>query len=268
MKKIGIAILICSVIFSCNKDHSPINEVNQTGLLSRILIYDKPYMEFTYSSSGLISEEKSWGSYSKYSYNDLDQLVKAEHYCDPALVSSNSHVIEEAQKRTEWANPGNITKSSTNTFSYSTDGKFVEANFNGANGYQSSAKYELNEKGLVSKDIFYNEGKPSRYLEYQYDGQGNLLRKKHYFTSAGGATKLSNETEYEYDDKKNPFLPFKKSLTPGRETNQNNITKETYTLYGELPAGIERVQITTRKYEYNDLGYPVTVDGETVYEYE
>jgi len=225
-------------------------------------------MEFAYSSSGLISEEKSWGSYSKYSYNDLDQLVKAEHYYDPALVSSNSHVIEEAQKRTEWANPGNVPKSTTNTFSYSTDGKFAEANFNGANGYQSLAKYEFNEKGLVSKDIFYNEGKPSGYLEYQYDGQGNLLRKKHYFTSTDGTTKLSNETEYEYDNKKNPYFPFRKSLTPGRETNKNNITKETYRLYGELPVGVERVQITTHTYEYNDLGYPVKVDDETVYEYE
>lgn len=266
MKKILLIFLIFTISYSCKKEHLPI-EVNQTGLLARILIDDKPYMEFTYTASGLINERKSWGSYSKYSYNYQDQLVKAEHYSDPALVSSNSHVIEEAQKRKEWANPNNVPKSITNTFSYSKDGKFADGNFDGANGYQSSAKYEINEKGLVLKDIFYNEGKPSGYLEYQYDEQGNLIRKKHYFISADGTTKLSNETEYEYDDKKNPFLPFRRSLNPGQYTNQNNITKETYTLYGEIPKGVERVQITTHTYNYNKSGYPTKVNGATVYEY-
>ncbi len=78
---------------------------------------------------------------------------------------------------------------------------------------------------------------------------------------------MSNETEYEFDNKRNPYFPFKKLLNPGRETNLNNITKETYTLYGEIPKGIERVQITTHTYDYNELGYPIKVDGETVYEY-
>lgn len=31
---------------------------------------------------------------------------------------------------------------------------------------------------------------------------------------------------------------------------------------------IEWLEITTHTYEYNDLDYPIKVDGETVYEYE
>jgi hypothetical protein len=89
----------------------------------------------------------------------------------------------------------------------------------------------------------------------------------HYFISDDGKSKLSNETAYEFDDKKNPYFPFNKLIFPGRNTNRNNITKETYTLYGEIPKGIEPIQITTYSYEYNELGYPVKVDGETVYEY-
>lgn len=267
MKKVWIVILISILFASCEKSGDPIVQQNPNGLLARVLISGKPYQEFSYTNSGLIYEEKSWGRYSKYSYNDLDQLVKGEHYCDPALYSSSTYVIAEAQKRKEWANPKKVPRSTTNTFSYSTDGKFAEANFNGANGNQSSTKYELNEKGQVSKDVFYNEGKPSGYTDYSYDKSGNLIREKHYFISADGKTRLSNETEYEFDTKKNPYFPFNKLIFPGRNTNRNNITKETYTLYGEIPLGIERVQIKIHTYEYNDLGYPVKVDGETSYEY-
>lgn len=259
--------MIYIAAISCDKDNDLVVEVNPTGLLSRILIYGEPYMEFSYTASGLISEEKSWGSYSNYTYNYLDQLVKSEHYYDPALVSSSSYVIAEAQKRKEWANPLNIPKSVTNTYSYPTTGQFIERYVDRVNGTRSYAKYELNEKGLLSKHIFYDDNNPSGHIDYLYDEQGNLTHRMHYFTSADGKSNLSNETKYEFDNKRNPYLPFKKLLNPGRETNLNNITKETYTLYGEIPKGIERVQITTHTYEYNELGYPIKVDGEMVYEY-
>ena len=268
MKKTWIVILICIATISCNKDYDAISEVNPTGLLSRILISGKPYMEFSYTASGLISEEKSWGSYSKYTYNYLDQLVKSEHYYDPSLYSSSTYVIAEASKRKEWANPQNVPKSVTNTYSYPKTGQFIERYIDRANGTKDYTKYELNEKGLVSKHIFYNEDKPSGYIDYLYDEQGNLTHRMHYFISADGKTKLSNETEYEFDNKKNPYFPFNKLNWPGRNTNQNNITKETYTVYGETPSVIEWLNITTHTYEYNDLGYPVKVDDETVYEYE
>lgn len=267
MKKTWIIILICIAAISCDKDNDQIVKKNITGLLSRVLISGEPYQEFTYTNSGLIEEVKSWGMYTKYTYNYLDQLVKSEHYYDPALVSSSSYVFAEAQKRKEWANPLNIPKSVTNTYSYPKTGQFIERYVDRVNGTQSYAKYELNEKGLLSKHIFYDDDKPSGYIDYLYDEQGNLTHRRHYFTSADGKSNLRNETEYEFDNKRNPYFPFKKLLNPGRETNLNNITKETYTLYGEIPKGIERVQITTHTYEYNASGYPIKVDGEMVYEY-
>jgi len=267
MKKTWIVILICIATISCDKDNDQIVKKNIPGLLARVLISGEPYQEFTYTNSGLIEEVKSWGMYAKYTYNYLDQLVKSEHYYDPALVSSSSYVIAEAQKRKEWANPLNIPKSVTNTYSYPKTGQFIERYVDRANGTQDYGKYELNEKGLVSKHIFYNEGKPAGYVDYLYDEPGNLIREKHYFISADGKTKLSNETEYESDDKKNPYFPFNKLIFPGRNTNRNNITKETYTLYGETTSEIEWLNITTHTYEYNELGFPIKVDGEIVYEY-
>jgi len=268
MKNICIAILISIVLSSCKKEQNPIIEVNKTGFLSRVLISGQPYQEYTYTNSGLVYEEKSWGSYTKYTYNSENQLVKQDYYIDPALYSSSTDVIAEAQKRKEWANPKNVPKSVTNTYSYPKTGQLIERYVDRANGTQDYAKYELNGKGLVSKNIFYNEGKPSGYVDYLYDEQGNLIQEKHYLISADGQTKLSNETEYEFDNKKNPYFPFNKLIFPGRNTNLNNITKTTYTLYGETPSVIEWLDITTHTYEYNDLDYPVKVDGETVYEYE
>lgn len=267
MKKAWIIILISILFISCEKGDDSIVERNSNGLLSRVLTSGKPYQEYTYTNSGLIYEEKSWGTYTKYTYNSENQLERQDYYIDPALYSSSILVIAEAQKRKEWANPNNVPKSVTNTYSYPKTGHFIERYVDRANGTQDYAKYELNEKGLVSKDIFYNEGKPAGYIDYLYNEQGNLTRKLHYFISDDGKFKLSNETIYEFDDKKNPYFPFNKLIFPGRNTNRNNITKETYTVYGETPSVVERLNITTHIYEYNELGYPIKVDGETIYEY-
>ncbi|OFX59638.1 MAG: hypothetical protein A2066_14135 [Bacteroidetes bacterium GWB2_41_8] len=266
-EKKWIIILISILFSSCEKGDDSIIKRNSNGLLSRILISGELYQEFTYTNSGLIYEEKSCGTYIKYTYNSDNQLERQDYYIDPALYSSSMQVITEAQKRKEWANPNNVPKSVTNTYSYPKTGQFIERYVDRTNGTQSYAKYELNEKGLVSKQIFYDDDKPTGYIDYLYDGQGNLTRKMHYFISADGKSYLSNETEYEFDNKRNPYFPFKKLLNPGLYTNLNNITKETYTLYGELPVEIERVQITTHTYEYNESGYPIKVDGIWVYEY-
>lgn len=267
MNKTGLILLIFIAAISCDKENDPIIEKNKTGLLSRVLISGQPYQEYTYTNSGLIYEEKSWAMYFKYTYNSDNLLVKSESYVDPSIYSSSMAVIQEGQKRKEWATPKNVPRSVTNTYEYPKSGQVIERYVDRANGTQDYGKYELNEKGLVSKSIFYYEGKPSGYVDYSYDESGNLIQEKKYFISADGKTELVTETSYEFDNQKNPYFPFKKLIFPGRNTNLNNITKATYTLYGETPSVIEWLDITTHKYEYNDLGYPVKVDGETSYEY-
>jgi len=48
---------------------------------------------------------------------------------------------------------------------------------------------------------------------------------------------------------------------PGQNTNQNNILKETYTIYFEVDPSIDKVQISQTSYTYNDKGYPVKKNG-------
>ena len=66
----------------------------------------------------------------------------------------------------------------------------------------------------------------------------------------------------------NPYQSFKRLTNPGVFTNRNNITKETYTLNFDVDPSIEKVQITENSYEYNDMGYPVKVNGMTEYIYK
>jgi hypothetical protein len=63
-------------------------------------------------------------------------------------------------------------------------------------------------------------------------------------------------------------LPFGLSLVFSvnhLKTSQYENNLETYTLFIELPKGIAPVHFITHNYEYNELGYPVKVDGETTY---
>ncbi len=73
-----------------------------------------------------------------------------------------------------------------------------------------------------------------------------------------GTPELQTSTEYEFDNKHNPYFPFGKLLNPGQNTNPNNIVKETYTLHSEVDKFIDKVQIKEYNYEYSSMGYPIS----------
>ena len=106
------------------------------------------------------------------------------------------------------------------------------------------------------------------FFDYLYDNNENIIKQTKYFKSSEGIAELSTTTEYEYDNMHNPYLAFKRLITPGIYTNPNNITKETYTLNFDVDPSIEKVQITERTYEYNANGYPIKVNGVTEYVYK
>jgi len=57
-------------------------------------------------------------------------------------------------------------------------------------------------------------------------------------------------------------------MIPCINTNQNNITKETYTIHFEVDPWTEKVQITENSYDYNDKGYPSRVNRTVEYVYK
>lgn len=261
-----IALLFIFGFVSCKK------EINQerdgkNPLLFRVLISGEVFMEYTGTSSGFIYEEKSKFTYTKHTYNSAGLIEKSESYVDPGLFSSSSYVSEEAQKRTEWVTPENTPKDVTNTYQYNTEGQLIRLNTERKTGDQSYSKYEYNNKGQISKMTFYNDDKPSGFITYSYDNNGNMNLKKHYYILSDGTASLATETEYEFDNQKNPYYSFRSLQRPGKEINPNNINKETYKLYFDVPGGTDKVQVTSYSYKYNH-GYPVKVNNDMTFEYE
>ena len=110
----------------------------------------------------------------------------------------------------------------------------------------------------------------SGYIDYSYDERGNLKKQiKFRIPSTGIAdAELETTTEYEYDDLNNPYQSTKPLSSPGINTNQNNIVKETYTIHFEVDQWTQKVQIIENSYKYNDKGYPILVNGEAEYVYK
>ncbi len=201
----------------------------------------------------LILEEKSKFHYSKYSYNRKNQLVQADHYWDSRIVSSNSYVLQEAMNRNEWVSPENTERDTWSTYEYNITGR-LEKIINRTNNNYSKYTYD---NGRIVKRTSYHENKASVFDRYYYDHSGNLKKTERYYILANGDSELSTTTEYEFDNKHNPYLAFRKLMVPGKNTNPNNIIKETYTLHFEVDDFIEPIQVTEYEYEYNAEGFPV-----------
>jgi len=264
---IFFALIFLLGFVSCKKETDSVTD-NKNPLLFRVLISGEVFMEYTGTSSGFIYEEKSKFTYTKHTYNSAGLIEKSESYVDPAIVSSSSHVFEEAEKRTEWVTPENTPKDVTNTYQYNDNKQLIRLNTERKTGYQSYSKYEYNDKGQISKMTFYNEDKPSGFITYSYNDSGNMNLKKHYYILSDGTSSLATETEYEFDNQKNPYYSFRRLQRPGKETNPNNITKETYKLYFDVPGGTDKVQITKYSYKYNNQNNPIQINDDMTFEYE
>jgi hypothetical protein len=99
-----------------------------------------------------------------------------------------------------------------------------------------------------------------QYDSFSYDNNGNMVRDDNYMVSNGTEATLARSTGYEFDDKINPFLVLTYDGDPGKNTNANNITRETTTYYN---AGNEYQNIIEYQIEYNPDGYPVKVNTMT-----
>lgn len=264
---IFFALILILGFVSCKKETDPIAG-NKNPLLFRVLIAGEVFMEYTGTGSGFIYEEKSKFSYTKHTYNSAGLIEKSESYVDPGLFSSSMAIVLESEKRTEWVTPENTPKDVTNTYQYNTDGQLIRLNTERKTGYQSYSKYEYNNKGQISKMIFYNDDKPTGFISYSYDSRGNMNLKKHYYILSDGTASLATETEYAFDNYSNPYYSFRSLQRPGKETNPNNITKETYKLYFDVPGGTDKIQVTNYSYKYNSQNNPIQVNDDMTFEYE
>ena len=121
MKKIALLFIFSLVFFSCEKEKQLIIENTDIPLISKVLIGGETYMEYSYNSANLVTEEKSKFHYTKHIYNDMNQLVKSDFYWDMSMASSNSSVLEAAMNRKEWVSPDNTPKSISHSLEYNSE---------------------------------------------------------------------------------------------------------------------------------------------------
>ena len=286
MRNIAILIVFAFVLISCEKEESEkeesldienpklVIENTDIPLLSKMLSDGVIFMEFTYNDRNLLIEEKCRLWYTKHTYDDNNQLIASELYFDRSMISSDIAVIEEAQSRTEWVNPDNTPIGASHSYEYNTEEQLVSKTyFYHIQGNSDIVEF-LYENDRVVRSSSYRDGEISYYGDFTYDSNGNLTLEERYRYTPEGIAELQSTTEYEYDNMLNPHRAFKRLITPGKYTNQNNIVKKTYTLpYSAytLPYSddefSEKVTIREYSYEYNDDRYPVMVNGaEYVYE--
>ncbi|OFY62187.1 MAG: hypothetical protein A2V64_00970 [Bacteroidetes bacterium RBG_13_43_22] len=261
-------LLISSLLVSCEKEKQLNIENEGIDLISQILINGEVHQEYSYNELNLISEEKSKFFYTRHSYNDNNQLTTSEFYLDPAMFSSSSSVIEASMSRTEWVNPTNTTKSLTQEFEYDGENHLTRKKYIRPSVTDTEYSIFTYENDMVVRQSMYWHSQVSTYTEYFYDPSGNLVKENRYRILEGSAPELITTLEYEFDKMKNPYLAFRRLLTPGKFTNQNNIIKETYTIHFEVDSSIDKVQVRETTYKYNDRGYPIRVGADTEYVYK
>jgi hypothetical protein len=268
MKKILLMFFFSLLLFSCEKDKQVIIENKDIPLISKVLIGGETYLEYSYNEANLVTEEKSKFHYAKHIYNEKNQLIESDFYWDISMASNNRSVIEAALNRKEWVNPDNTPKSISHKFEYNSKQQLIRISYiRPSVNISDFMEFQYENDRIIRVTGYYNNS-ISGYTDYLYDNDGNIIRQTKYFVSSAGIAELSTTTEYEYDNMQNPYQSLKRLITPGIYTNPNNITKETLTINFDVDPSTEKVQITENSYEYNDMGYPIKVNGLTEYVYK
>jgi len=257
-----ILLLIPLLTTACEKDDSVIFDNSGSPLLKQIYRDSVLLWEYAYNDADLIIEEKSKLYYTRHHYDHRNLITSSDYYYDKNLFSSYAPLADSAFNRKEWVNPENTGKSSSRTYTYNDRNQLIRSSIN--SGY---TEYTYNADGRISCETFFYEQKKSGFIEYQYDGKGNMIRRSHYWVLTSGESELATTTEYKFDNHPNPYWVFRCLMIPGINTNINNITEETYTLFIEVDQTIDKVQITRNYYEYNDIGFPVKKNGNVEYRY-
>lgn len=259
IKMFGLILLIA--FSSCEKGESVVYNNTDLGLISQILFDAELTYEYNYNEANQILEEKSKFSYTKHNYEG-EKLVFSDYYWDSRIWSSNSNLLDSAMNRKEWVNPINTEKDSRKSYFYDNNGKLLKSSV-----HSTICEFSYDDRDRITRQSFYRDNEKTGYIDFVYDENNNVIKRLHYWILESGQSELQTTTDYEYDNKRNPYKAFNSIMQPGRYTNTNNITKEIYTIHFEVDDTIEKVQITENVYEYNARGYPISKNEFVEYKY-
>jgi len=245
-----LCFLLSLALFSCRNDFTVRPESSGIRLAEVYFGKDKMY-EYEYNREGLLAAEKSKWRYSSYSYDHTAGVVSEDIYEDPGIYSSSSVIAEKSWNRTEWVSPKNTDKVATIRYRFDQDKRMLSSTQRVPGAW---IEYIYGESSRITEVKMYFSGKLDGIREYTYDSNGNMIRDEHYHILADGTKRLSNVTEYEFDNAKNPYFNISPANVPGEKTNPNNITRKKYSITGYPGSD------TGYTYTYNSAGYPVSRD--------
>jgi hypothetical protein len=272
IKLITFCLFFITVFLSCNKD-----ELINTGssgntyvpILSKVLIDNQSAYEYSYNASNLISQEKSKFDFTVNNYNDKGLLATSEYYGNDDLLSSDLKIFETAMNKKDWVTPEHGKKVSVISYEYNPNGQLLKTTYSlPSQGSSEYSVFTYDNNNRINRQTMYWENTATGYIDYSYDGKGNLIKEMLYSFQSTGVAELSTTTTYSLDNQLNPYKPTSRLMIPGINTNLNNIVKETFTIH--LPSGLgpEKVQVNETSYVYNGMGYPISKNNNVTYVYK
>jgi hypothetical protein len=268
LKIISFCLFFVIIILSCKKEEPLIVSNANVSLLSQVITDNQPSLEYTYNGANLMSDEKTKYDLSSYHYNDKNQLLSVDCYANYSILSADQSIAAAAMNQTAWVTASSANKAGTINFEYDSDGKLVKSTYTPLSGSSQYSQFSYDANNKITTQSLYWDNKESGYISYLYDDKGNLIKESLYNLATDGVAELSTTTQYEYDNQQNPFKPVSKLLTPGVNTNQNNVIKETYSVSLKTALASDDVYVTQNTYEYSPNGFPISKNGNVKYVYK
>lgn len=264
MKKIILATFVLCLALSCEKKDDPFNDFQSSTLIRQIGESEEFMQIFTYNSSGEIYEYLQRYMYCKYQYNDKQQLTKVEI---SQTVNPLSCAIIPGASLEDGDDPRKVPPSRITQFEYNTNGNLNQKDIYFVNeGVQQRIQYftfEYENNMIKKVNSYNNQDILTQYSTFEYDSRGNVVKEDSYYIDQDENATLNFTSIFELDNKKNPFRIFKNEGAPGRNTNPNNILKETTTYFYD---GASDSYSNEYVYDYNVDGFPIKVN-DVVYIY-
>ena len=208
IKLITFGLFFVTAFLSCNKE-----ELSNTGssgnthvpIMSKVLIDNQSVNEYSYTALNLISQEKSKFDFTVYNYNDKGLLVTTEFYGNDDLLSSDPKIIETAMNKKEWVTPENGKKVSIITYEYNSNGQLLKSTYSLPSITSSEYSVFTYNNNRISRQTMYWDNTATGYIDYSYDGKGNLIEEMLYNLLSQGVTELVTTSQYEFDNQQNPY---------------------------------------------------------------
>ena len=275
LKIAASCLLFVAIFLSCKKEDlsnglgSGNSGNTATLIISKVLIDNQCANEYVYNDSNLVITEKSKFDFTINHYNALGQLASTDFYGNDDILSSDAQVVQAAMNSSDWVTSANGVKGGSLTYYYNDNGQLIKTAYTRPllTGSENS-EFIYDASNRISRQTMYWENAATGYIDYSYDGKGNLIKEMLYNLSSGGTAELITTTQYEFDSKQNPFKSTSRFLVPGIDTNPNNVIKETYTIHLSQDQGSDKIQTTQTTYVYNTKGYPITKNGNISYIYK